>query len=143
MALDASADERERRALRVEGILYVALAHDAKMADDGDGQCAQLMVFAVRERLRRSHHNAFARMDTQGIEVLHVAYGDAVVEAVAHHLVFYLFPPFERLLYQHLRGEREGILGLCQQLLVVVAEARAKATEGIGCTKDDGEAQSA
>ena len=80
-------------------------------------------------------------MDAQGIEVLHVAYGDAVVEAVAHHLVFYLFPPFERLLYQHLRGEREGFLGLCQQLLVVVAEAGAETAEGIGCTQDDREAE--
>ena len=41
-----------------------------------------------------------------------------------------------------MRREGESFLCLGQQFLIVVTEARAKATEGIGCTKDDGEAQS-
>ena len=34
-------------------------------------------------------------MDAQGIEVLHVADGDTVVEAIAHHLVLYLLPALQ------------------------------------------------
>ena len=80
-------------------------------------------------------------MDAERVEVLHVADGDTVVVLVAHHLVFDFLPAFQRLFDEHLRGEREGFLGLCQELFLVVAEARAKTSQGVGCTEDDGEAQ--
>ena len=88
-----------------------------------------------------SHHDALARMDAQRVEVLHVADGDAVVVAVAHHLVLYLLPASQRLLHQHLRREREGLLGLRQQFVVVVAEAGTETAEGVGGTQYDGESQ--
>ena len=42
-------------------------------------------------------------MDAHRVDVLHVADGDAVVRAVAHHLVLDLFPADQRLLDQYLR----------------------------------------
>ena len=80
-------------------------------------------------------------MDAERVEVLHVAHGDAVVVAVAHHLIFYLLPTFEALLDEDLWGEREGFLTNLAQLVVVVGKAGAEATQGIGSADDDGVAE--
>ena len=80
-------------------------------------------------------------MDAQRVEVLHVTNGDTVVETVAHHLILYLFPSLQRLLYQYLWRERESLLSLCQQLFLIIAEARTQTTQGIGSTQNDREAQ--
>ena len=112
------------------------------MADNLDGEGAEFVVLGVCERLRGGNDDGLARVDTQRVEVLHVADRDTVVVAVAHHLVFYFFPAFQALLHQHLRGEGEGFLCQFIQLLLVVAEARAESAEGIRCTEDDGVAQS-
>ena len=72
------------------------------MADYLDGQCTQLMIFSIGERLRGGYNDTFTRMDAQRVEVLHITYGDTVIETVAHHLILYLLPSFQRLLYQHL-----------------------------------------
>ena len=87
----------------VEGVLHVALADDAHVADDADAQGAELVVLGVGQRLRGGDDDALARVDAQRVEVLHVAHRDAVVVTVAHHLVFYLLPPLQALLHQHLR----------------------------------------
>ena len=126
--------------LRVERILHVAFAHDADVSDDFDGKRTQFVIFAVREGLRGSHHNAFARVDAQRVEVLHVADGDAVVETVPDHFILYFLPSLQRLFHQHLRGERESLLGLCLQLLLVFAETGTQSAQGISSPQYDGEA---
>lgn len=60
--------------LGVEGVLDVALAHDAQVADDLDGGVAQHVVLVVVERLAGSHHDGFSRVDAQRVDVLHVAH---------------------------------------------------------------------
>ena len=110
-------------AVGVEGILHVTLTHDADMANDLDGESAQLMVLGIGERLRGSHNDRLTGMDAQRVEVFHITNGDTVVETVTHHLILYLFPSLQRLLYQHLWREGESLLSLCQQLLLIVAEA--------------------
>ena len=127
--------------LRVVGILHVTLAHDADVADDADGQLAQLVVVGVRERLAGGDDDALACVDAQRVEVLHVADGDAVVEAVAHHLVLHFLPAAEALLDEHLGREGEGLLDQHVQFLLVVAEARTQSAQGIGGTDDDRIAQ--
>ena len=110
------------------------------MADNLDGEGAQLMVLTIGKCLRWRHDDTLARMDAQRVEVLHITNRDTVVVLVAHHLVFYLFPSLQRLLYQHLWREGESLLSLCQQLLLIVAEARAQATKGVGGTQNNGKA---
>ena len=110
-------------ALGVEGILHVALAHDADVADNLDGQGAEFMIFGVGKRLRGCNHNRLARVNAKRVEVLHVTDGNAIVVTVAHHLVLDFLPTLQRLLNQHLRGEREGFLGQAVELFLVVAEA--------------------
>ena len=94
--------------LRIQGVLHVALSHDAHVADDLDGNLAEAVVFPVAEGLGRSHHDAFSRMDAQRVEVLHITDGDTVVVTVPHHLVFNFFPSLEGLLDKNLGRVGEG-----------------------------------
>ena len=72
------------------------------MAHDLDRDLAEHVVLAVRQCLARRDDDALAGVDPHRIEVLHVADGDAVVEAVADDLVLDLLPAFQILLDQHL-----------------------------------------
>ena len=90
------------------------------------------MVFRIGKRLRRGHNDALAGMDAQRVEVFHIADRDAVVVAVAHDLVFDLFPAFQRLFDQNLRRVRKRFVRQRVQFLVVVAETRSEAAERIG-----------
>ncbi len=103
-----------------------------------DGQRAQLVVVRVRKGLAGGDDDALARVDAERVEVLHVAHRDAVVVPVAHDFVFDLFPAPQALFDQHLRGEGKGLLHQGVELLLVVAEAAAEASQRVGGTYDDG-----
>ena len=111
------------------------------MAHDADGQFAQFVKFAVRQGLRGSDDDTLARVDAEGVEVLHVADGDAVVKAVAHHFIFNLLPTLEALLHEHLGREGEGFLGQAVEFLFVVAESRTESAQGVCGAENDGIAQ--
>lgn len=96
MAFEASADERDRRALtypnintmhigkkgeinlndavllrgRIQRILNIALANDTKMTNDIDGSCSEHIVVGVRERLGGCNHNGVSSVDAKGIKIL-------------------------------------------------------------------------
>ncbi len=102
------------------------------MSDDFDCYGAEFVIVVIAQSLRRSHHDAFAGVDAEWVEVLHVADGDAVVEAVANHFVFNFLPTAERLLDEHLRRECEGFFDESREFGVVAAESAAEAAEGVG-----------
>ena len=101
------------------------------MANDVNCNSAQPVIFVVAECLRRRYNYALARMDAQGVQVLHIADGDAVVIAVAHNLVFNLLPTLEGFFYKDLRRVCESAGSQFLQFLVICAEAGAKATQGV------------
>lgn len=96
MAFEASADERDRRALtflnvstmliglddetnlddavflrdRIQGILNIALANNAKMTNDIDGSRSEHVVVGVRERLGGCDHNRVSSVNAEWIEIL-------------------------------------------------------------------------
>jgi len=59
--------------LRVESILYVTFSHNLQMPDDLDGCGSQDVVLHVGQGLAGCHHDGLARVDTEGIYILHVA----------------------------------------------------------------------
>mmetsp|Transcript_18365 Transcript_18365/g.28644 ORF Transcript_18365/g.28644 Transcript_18365/m.28644 type:complete len:839 (-) Transcript_18365:393-2909(-) len=132
-------DDAVVHGLRVERVLDVALAHDAEVAHHLHGRLAQHVVLVVRQRLAGRQHDGVPRVHAEGVEVLHVAHGDAVVAAVAHDLVLHLLPPLQALLHQDLRGQAEGLRGHLAQVRLVAADARAEAAEREGRADHDGE----
>ncbi len=77
-------------------------------------------------------------MDSQGVEVFHIADGEADSGGVAHHLEFYLLPASERLLHQYLRGEGEGFRRRLVQLGLIVTESGTETSQGVCGADYDG-----
>ena len=80
-------------------------------------------------------------MDSQGVEVLHVTYGDTVIVFIAYYFVLNFLPSLQRFLNQHLWREGKGFLGQLVELLFVVAETRTQTAECVCCTQDNWIAQ--
>src|SRR5215471_5197708 len=87
------------------------------------------MVIAVRESLTRCHDNAFARVDTKRVNVLHVAYGNAIVRFIAHDLVFDFLPTIEVFFHEDLWRIGQGPLDPFLQRMFVLAHARAQSSQ--------------
>ena len=121
----------------VISILHVTFANDAEMTDYLYGCVTQQIDVVVIQRLARSHDYTLARMDSQRVEILHVADRDAIVILVTDNFILYLLPALERFLDQHLRRVGESLACLDVKLSLVVAEAAAKAAEGVCGTKDN------
>ena len=92
------------------------------------------MILAVGKRLRRRHHDAFARVNAQGIDVLHITDGNTVVVFIANNLVFDLFPAAEVFFDQDLRGIGKCFSRAIHQLFFIFADPTAQSTQGIGDT---------
>src|SRR5437868_3759804 len=99
------------------------------MANNADGKLPQPMVIAVGESLTRRYDNAFARMDTKRVKVLHVADGDAIVRFVSHDLVFHFLPTIEIFFHEDLWRIGQGSLDPFLQRLFVLAHARAQSSQ--------------
>jgi hypothetical protein len=96
VAFEASAEERDRRALtylnvstmliglnnetnlndavflrgRIQGILNIALANNTKMTNDIDGSRPEHVVVGVGERLGGCDHNRVSSVNAEWIEIL-------------------------------------------------------------------------
>ena len=119
---------------RVERELDVASSLDAQLADDLERGGPEALVILVREGEAGSHDDALSCMDSHRVEVLHVAYDDAVVGGIAHDLVLVLLPAEDALLDQDLVDPRIGESAGADlpQLLLVVGDASAGSSEGVG-----------
>ncbi len=129
--------------LGIEGELYVALAHDAQVANTFDGKLLKHLHLLVLEGACRRHHDALARMDAEGVEVLHRGHGEAVVAGVADALELYLLPPLQALLHEHLGREGEGALRYLAEGLLVGTDTAAQAAQRVGRADHDGIADAA
>ena len=125
---------------RVQGELHVAAPLDFQLADDFQRRIAQHLIFAVRERLARRHHDRIARVHAHRVDVLHVADGDGRVVAVADHLVLDLLVALDALLDEHLvhGREEERIAHDLAELRLVVGEAAARAAQREGRAQHHG-----
>ncbi len=99
-------------------------------------------MVAVGERLRGRDDDGVARVDTHGVEVLHVADRDARVRPVAHDFVLDLLPAPQRPLDEDLVDGRRGEPTRADALEVVVRgdEPTARASERVRGADDEREA---
>ena len=126
-------------AVRVEGILRVAAAFDAELADNAKRCTAEHLVFMVRQRLRRRNDDGIARMDADRVEVFHVADGDAVVMAIAHDFVLDFLPAGNAALDEDLANHRvrQAFDDDFDEFFLVVRNTAAGAAHRVGRTNDD------
>ena len=84
-----------------------------------DGNLLQHLHLLFLERTGRSNNDRLTSVDTQGIEVLHRSYGEAVVVGIADALELNLLPALQRLFNENLRSEGESALGQFLEGLLV------------------------
>ena len=123
----------------VQGILHVAATFHAQFADDIDGSRTEHLHFPVRQGLARCHDDAVARVDSDGVEVFHVADGDAVVSAVADDFEFDFLPAGDAAFDQDLADQAvlQAFRADIVQFLIIVGNTAARAAQGIGRTDDE------
>ncbi len=108
-----------------------------------DGDVLQHLHLALGERAGGSHHNRFAGVNAQWVEILHGSNGEAAVVGIADALELNLLPSLERLFHQNLRGKGEGALGQFDEGFLVGADAAAQSAQCVGRTNHDGETDAA
>ena len=133
-------NDRIFKAVRIQGKLHIAAAHDAQMGDDVQRRFPEHLELLVRQGLGRGHHDGIAGVDANGVKVLHGADGDHVAHAVPHGLKLDLLPAEDGPLHQDLRNGRSVQTGLGDdpQLRFVGSGTAAGAAQGKGGTDDDG-----
>ncbi len=62
------------------------------MAHHLNTDLAEHVILAVRQRLTRSHDNAFTGVNTHRVKIFHVTHGHAVVEAITENLILHFLP---------------------------------------------------
>lgn len=72
--------------------LNIAAALYAKLRYDVKSRGAQHLIFLIHKGLRRCDNYRVSGMNSYGVKVFHITYGNAVALAVTHYLILYLFP---------------------------------------------------
>jgi len=125
-------------AIGLQSVLDVTLANDAQVADNLDGSGTEHMVLLIRQSLTRSNDDTVTSVDTERVEVLHIANGDTVVGGIADDFVLNLLPALEGLLNQNLGGKGQRARRQVAQLLGVGSKTGAETTKSVGGTDDNG-----
>ena len=84
-------------------VLNVTLTDNSEMSHNFDGSISEKHVLIVRQRLRGCNDNTLTRVESHGIEILHVTHRDAVVLGISHYFVLALFPSSNISLHKNLR----------------------------------------
>ena len=82
--------------VRAERILHIAFSNDSYVTHYIDGRLAEEMEFFVGKCLGRSDDDAFSGMDSERVEILHIADCYAIVIFVPDYFIFYFFPKSSR-----------------------------------------------
>ena len=107
--------------------------------DDFQRTVAQHVVFPVRQRLRGTHDDGIAGVNTDGVQIFHVADGDGGVICVADHFVLDLLVALDALFDEDLTNRGKFKPGF-QQLLklrLTVGKSTAGSAQREGRAKDD------
>ena len=133
-------DDRVIVAVGLQGKLAVAAALNAQLGDDIQRGGAQHLVLVIGQGLGGSHNHGIAGVDTDGVQVLHVADGDHVALVVTHDLVLDLFPTGDALFHQDLMdgGKTQAVGADLDELFLVFADAAAGTAHGKGRADNDG-----
>src|SRR5918999_5446915 len=90
-----------------QGKLNVAPALNAQAANYLQAGAPQHLILFVSEGLAGGHYNAVPSVSAHGVQVFHVADGDAVVGTVPNNLVLDLLPSHQRAFQKDL-GDGAG-----------------------------------
>ena len=132
-------DDHEFAVSGIDAELHVRSAGlHTDFAHDGEGGVAHLLIFAVREGLRRGHGDGVAGVHAHGVHVFDGAHDHAVVRGITHDFHLKFFPADDRLL-DHDFAHRAGGQAVARDFLKVfhiVGDTAARAAERKGGADD-------
>ena len=108
------------------------------MTYDLEGGLTEHEVLPVGKSLRGSNDDGVTGVDTEGIEVLHITDGNAVVTSVTDDLVLELLPSTKIAIDDDLATVGKGLGGKSLHLSIIRGETRTKTTKSEGSTDEDG-----
>ena len=120
-------------------VLNVTSACDSKLCDNVQGRGTKHLVLFVSKSLGRSNYDGVSCVDTNRVNVLHVADSDAVSCAVTHYLILDFFPACDTALYQNLSntGKTKTILQDLTKLVFIVGNSAAASAKSVSRTKNN------
>ena len=122
-------DDAVLKARGMQGELYVTATGDLQLGNDLQCGGTEHLILLIAQGLGRSHNDTVAGVHADGVDVLHVADGDAVAGAVAHYLVLNFLPAGDAALYEHLShsGKTQTVLKDLLEFHLIVCDAAAAA----------------
>ena len=132
-------DDTVLKALRMKGILYVTSTCNTKLCDDVKSRCTKHLILFITKGLGRSNYDGVTGMDTNRVNVLHVADCDAVSYAVSHYLILDLFPSGDTSLYKNLTytGKTKTVFKDLTKLRLVVRDTAAASAKCVCRTENN------
>ena len=123
----------------MKGVLYVTSTCDTKLCDDVQSGSTEHLIFLVSKCLGRCDYDGVTGMDTNRVDVFHVADCDAVSCTVTHYFVFNFFPSCDAAFYQNFSytGKSESVLEDLSQFIFVVGNTAAASAKGVSRTEND------
>ena len=120
-------------------VLNVTSTCDSKLCDNVQGRGTEHLVLFVPKSLGRSNYDGVSCVDTNRVNVLHVADSDAVSCTVTHYLILDFFPAGDAALYQNLSntGKTKTILQDLTKLVFIVGNSTAASAKGVSRTKNN------
>ena len=109
------------------------------MTDDVDSSGTQHVEVLICEGLRRSNDDGVTSVNTQRVEVLHVANSNAVVSSITNNFVLDFLPALHTLFNKNLGTGGESLGTEVLQLIHVVGKSTTQTTKSVGGTDNDWE----
>ena len=127
------------KALRMKSVLYVTSTCDAKLCDDIKSRCTKHLILFISKCLGRSNYDGVTGVDTNRVNVLHIADCDAVSCTVSHYLILDFFPSGDTSFYKNLTytGKTETILKDLTKLQLIVCDTAATSAKCVCRTENN------
>ena len=115
------------KTLRMKRELNVAAAGNLELCNNVERGSSEHLILFVAQRLRRSHHNTVSRMNSNRIDILHVADRDHIAGAVTHYFILDLFPSRDAAFYQYFShtGKTQSVCQDFFQFSLVMGDSSA------------------
>ena len=127
------------KAFRMKCILYVTSTCNSKLCNNIQSRSTKHLIFFVSKCLGWCNYNRVTCMDTNRVNVFHVADCDTVSCAVSHYLIFNFLPSCDAAFYQNFSysGKTKTILKDFSQFIFVVGNTTAASAKRIRRTKNN------
>ena len=114
--------------------LHVAAACDFELIDDIQGCTSEHLILFITECLRRCYDDTVSCMNTNRIDILHIADRDAVACTVTDNFIFDFLPTGNTALYQNLMctGQTQPVGQNILQFCLIMRNTAAAAAKCIG-----------